>query len=209
MRTVLTIPITNPSGGVVRVDFSNRDWAHLNVLRKAAHSQERKHRVKALRTSTAAQLGTDHPALLVREITHDYAQARLQQADTAEQIFQDLPTTEPLRRALDAAMQAELTLDQAKALALRYVAASEAAKRVLHRVASLKPTQRTVLTALTDQRADSAEVTQAPPDRQLFTHTEAAPLASADAGEAPPAAQAQTFATNKTVTTKTGARGVN
>jgi hypothetical protein len=149
-------------------------------------------------------LGRDHPALLIHRraqqhanscasavLSHDmtmtdkYRQASAlvhSDPDAAQALLREVRAMakqgEALTQAYDTATQAHLaTMLHLLAVAVSHKTQQVAVRKVAEALYGL---------AAQDQ-PERAEATQAPPDRQLFTHADAALMASADAGEAPPA----------------------
>jgi len=186
MRAALTFTMNLPEGKAIAVSWSARDWAELNRLRYAQHQKDRRARVAELRKGSYACMGTDHPAVLSRELTYDLAVARARGANGASRMADHLNERGRADFAAREKRLADRDLEEAKALALAYIATMQTAKNTRRFVAASEAAP-TVVPVLTDTHTEQAEAKQAPPDRQLFTHADAALMASADAGEAPPA----------------------
>jgi len=182
----LTFTMNLPTGKSVEVSWSARDWAELNRLRYARHQKDRRARVAELRKGAYACMGTDHPAVLSRELTYDYAVARARGAKSGAYMADHMKSRGHTDVAAREQRHADRDLEEAKALALAYMATIQTAKNTRRFVAASEAAP-TVVPVLTDTHTEQAEAKQAPPDRQLFTHADAALMASADAGEAPPA----------------------
>jgi hypothetical protein len=186
MRAAVTLTMNLPTGKSLQVTWSAREWAEMNQRRYAMHQKDRRARVAELRKGSYACMGTDHPALLSRELTYDHAVARARGANGSSRMADQMKRKGHAHLAAHEQRCADRDLAQAKALALAYMATIQAAKNTRRFVAASEAAP-TVVPVLTDTHTEQAEAKQAPPDRQLFTHADAALMASADAGEAPPA----------------------
>jgi hypothetical protein len=114
--------------------FTLSEWAELNRLRMARMHAERRTRAAQLRQGRYAALGTDHPALLVREIAHRMTVARCETSRNSLSMV-EWAKARGLRVQTDTAIHhAEQDLAEAKAWCTLYYALMVAARRVLSRV---------------------------------------------------------------------------
>jgi len=114
--------------------FTLSEWAELNRLRLAARAKERNARALKLRQSRYAALGTDHPALLVRELAHDMSATRCRTSESATVWAERCKRRGEVAEFNDAVQRAEQDLAEARAWAALYCTLMVAAKRVLTRV---------------------------------------------------------------------------
>jgi len=156
--------------------FMPEEWGELQRLRMKARHAERRERARTLAESAYKRLGTDHPALVLRELAHGMALARCETSRVSETLarhfFERGRTTEAQGCADDAAQ----SVAEAKAWAARWLTLMAQAKRVV--VAHL--TARIAhLIALLDLRPSLSDV--ALPSTSRFDA-----LASHLAAQAPP-----------------------
>lgn len=111
--------------------FMPEEWAELQRLRMQARHAERRERARTLAESAYKRLGTDHPALVLRELAHGMALARCETSRISETLarhfFERGRTTEAQGCAEDAAQDVE----EAKAWAARWLALMVQARRVV------------------------------------------------------------------------------
>lgn len=125
-----------PDGKVHEWRITAKEWAELNRLRFIERRRERRARVAELRTSAYARLGTDHPALVGREVTWGLANAWLNNLASSEKFAAWCMERGNAAEAARSQTDAVQTLTQAKALALAYVLISERTKAMLRRVSA-------------------------------------------------------------------------
>jgi antitoxin (DNA-binding transcriptional repressor) of toxin-antitoxin stability system len=126
--------------------FTRPEWAELNRLRLAARHRERRERARVLAGGVYARLGTDHAALLVRELAHGMTVARMNTARLS-QTMQRWCTERGLHQeARECAEHAASDFTEGKQWASRYAALIERAKRTVaaHLCARLAQLLRTV-----------------------------------------------------------------
>jgi hypothetical protein len=151
--------------------FTRPEWAELNRLRLAARHRERRERARVLAGGVYARLGTDHAALLVRELAHGMTVARM---DTARlsQTMQRWCTERGLHQeARECAEHAASDFTEGKQWASRYAALIERAKRTVaaHLCARLAQLLRTV-EALLAPLTVTVEQPRAPRTAALASH---------------------------------------
>lgn len=111
--------------------FTASEWAELNRLRRAARHEERRKRARELSAGNYARLGTDHPALLVRELAHGMATARIEAARIAQAMQKWCMARGRTAEATECAENAATNLAEGKQWALLYVQLIARAKRVI------------------------------------------------------------------------------
>lgn len=112
--------------------FTRREWGELNRMRLAIRYEARRKRVRELSGSnTYARLGTDHPALLMRELAHGMAMARIETAEVSQSMQKWCMARGRTVEATECAEHAAQDLEASKAWAKRYCALAMHAKRVI------------------------------------------------------------------------------
>jgi len=112
--------------------FTRREWGELNRMRLAIRYEARRKRVRELSGSnTYAPLGTDHPALLMRELAHGMAMARIETAEVSQSMQRWCMARGRSVEATECAEHAAQDLEASKAWAKRYCALAMHAKRVI------------------------------------------------------------------------------
>ena len=111
--------------------FTASEWAELNRLRIAARHQERRKRARELSAGNYARLGTDHPALLVRELAHGMAMARIEAAHIARTMQEWCIARGRAAEATECAESAATNLAEGKQWASLYAQLITRAKRVV------------------------------------------------------------------------------
>jgi hypothetical protein len=106
------------------------EWAQMNRMRLRYRHQERQARARNLGGSAFARLGTDHPALLVRELAHDMATTRITTCGNSKTMQQWCSNKGMHEEAARCAEHAARDLAEAKQWAARYVTTMHAALRV-------------------------------------------------------------------------------
>lgn len=126
--------------------FTRSEWAELNRLRLASRHRDRRERARALAGGVYARLGTDHAALLVRELAHGMTVARITTARNAQTMQQWCTERGLHQEARECAEHAASDLAESKQWAARYAALIERAKRtiVAHLCARIAQLLRTV-----------------------------------------------------------------
>jgi len=111
--------------------FTRSEWAELNRLRIASRHRDRRKRARELAAGVYARLGSDHPALLVRELAHGMAMARIETARGAQSMQQWCIARGRHEEATECAGQAASDLAESKQWAALYCALVARAKRVI------------------------------------------------------------------------------
>lgn len=122
--------------GVKEIHFTRKDNGELCRLRFALHQRERLRRVQALRRTSFARLGPDHPALVAREIAHQLAEGRCNAAGSAETMAKWHARRGENAQAAEAQLRAVQAFQEGKKLAIAAVAAMQHATRTLRYVAT-------------------------------------------------------------------------
>ena len=111
--------------------FTAREWADLNALRLQAFAGERRKRARALSRSVYARLGTDHPALLARELAHGMATSKADTARTSRTMHEWCTRRGKEVEAARCALHAAQDLAECKRWAVLYCQLQARAKRVI------------------------------------------------------------------------------
>lgn len=130
----MTFSIALPSlngGAPVTYTFTRQEAAELHRLRLRYRREERRARAKAIAGTNYAALGTDHPALVAREIADDMAKAVLALAGDIERVATWLMQRGKGAEAVAESDAAVAEFHRAKALAIAFVAAMRRAMSVL------------------------------------------------------------------------------
>jgi hypothetical protein len=121
---------------VLGYSITPSEWAELNRLRMARMHGERRKRAGELSRSKYALLGTDHPALLVREVAHGMTMARCESSRTSLAVVEWLKPKGQRVQTDTAISRAERDLAEAKAWCGLYCLLMVAAARVVRRISS-------------------------------------------------------------------------
>jgi hypothetical protein len=130
----MTFSIALPSvngGEQFTYTFTREEVAELHRLRLMWCRRDRRARAKALAGTNYAALGTDHPALIAREIADDMAKAVLARAGDIERMATWLMQRGKGAEAVAESEAAVAEFHRAKALAIAFVAAMRHAMSVL------------------------------------------------------------------------------
>jgi len=127
-----SIALPRVSGGeAFTYTFSREEVAELHRLRLRYRREERRARAKAVASTKYAALGTDHPALVARDITDDMAKAVLARAGDIERMATWLMQRGKGAEAVAESEAALAEFHRAKALAHAFIAAMRHAMSVL------------------------------------------------------------------------------
>jgi len=111
--------------------FKPSEWAELNRLRRQYRTRERRKRAGELSGGAFKRLGTDHPALLLREWAHGMTLARIRTASSAQSMQRWCIERGRITEAQGCANDAARDLEEGKAWAARYCTLIVQAKRVV------------------------------------------------------------------------------
>jgi len=111
--------------------FTQQAWAELNRLRLASRHRDRRKRARELAAGIYARLGSDHPALLMRELAHGMATKRIETARGAQSMQQWCIARGRLDEAAKCADHAASDLAESKQWVALYVLLVGRAKRVI------------------------------------------------------------------------------
>jgi len=158
-----------------RIHFTDDDLRELAAMRRRRFAAQRQRRADAIQRSKYKRLGTDSPALLLREIAYETAEAKALHARQASGFVSWCEARGLRDDARECRTSAVNDLTEAKAWARRFVALSANGERVTQRAEAL-----TV-------RADAAEIFSHETSNELPTML-AEPLAFHLSAQAPPRA---------------------
>jgi hypothetical protein len=151
--------------------FTRAEWAELNRLRLASRHRDRRERARVLAGGVYARLGTDHAALLVRELAHGMTVARVATAEHSQTMQRWCTERGRHEEARECAEHAANDLAEGKRWALRYTELIERAKRaiVAHLCARLAQLLR-MIAALLAPATVTVEQPSAPRTVALASH---------------------------------------
>jgi len=158
-----------------RIHFTADEWRQLAAARRRRFAASRRQRAAAIRRSKYSRLGTDSPALLLREIAYATAETKAEHAGQASRFASWCEARAKRDDARECRSASAHDLTEAKAWALRFVALSDNGERMTRRAEAL-----TV-------RADAAEIFSHDTSNELPTML-AEPLAFHLSAQAPPRA---------------------
>lgn len=156
-----------------RICFTADDLRQLAAARRRRFAAQRQQRAAAIQRSKYRRLGTDSPALLLREIAYAKAETKAAHAGDASRFASWCEARAKRDDARECRSTAAHDLTEAKAWALRFVALSANGARMTNRAEAL-----TV-------RADAAEILSHETSNELPTML-AEPLAFHLSAQAPP-----------------------
>ena len=111
--------------------FTAREWAELNAARLQRFAGERRKRARALASGVYARLGTDHPALLARELAYGMATSKADTARTSSAMQQWCAERGKEAEAARCAVHAAQDLTECKRWAVLSCQLQARAKRVI------------------------------------------------------------------------------
>jgi hypothetical protein len=130
MTFTVALRVTS-SGEECTYTFTSEEVAELHRLRLMHRRAERRERARAITKTNYAALGTDHPALVARDITDDMAKAVLARAGDIERMAAWLMQRGKGAEAVAESEAALVEFHRAKALAHAFIAAMRHAMSVL------------------------------------------------------------------------------
>ena len=165
--------------------FTRSEWATLNVYRLQRFAVERRKRARALSCSVYARLGTDHPALLARELAYGMATSKADTSRTSSTMQQWCTERGNEVEAARCAMHAAQDFAECKRWAVLYCQLQARAKRVIVAALHLR-IAHLIAEACAEELPRTVEVL--PP-----TEPRAVALASHLSAQAPPTSRATAF----------------